>query len=1402
MIFKCKICGGALELDGALSVAVCTYCGTKQTLPKLDDARRAALYDRANHFRRNNDFDKAAGIYEAILNEDATDAEAYWSIVLCRYGIEYVEDPATHKRVPTVNRAQYTSIFDDEDYKAALRYADAAQREVYEAEAKTVNEIQRGILALSQKEEPFDVFLSCKETDASGRRTPDSVLAAEIYNELTAQGIRTFFARVTLEDKLGSAYEPYIFAALHSAKVMVVVGTKPEHFNAVWVKNEWSRYLALIKAGEKKTVIPAFRDMDPYDLPDEFSHLQAQDMSKLGFLQDLVRGIKKILDADGSGPAPLRETVVVAAPVAVEPLFRRAEMALSDGAFEQADVFYEQILNQEPENADAYVGKLLAELRVKSRAELSACTVSFENSDAYKKAMRFGDDALKAELSDALRTVLSGIEKREKAAIYEKATVLFVRSKDLPSCTEAKRLFQSISGYRDADKCVSLCDEKIEKLKAEWEKLREEKRLAEEARRNRAKKAWKRVLIVLLSLLLVAAIAVPTCLFVVGVAIPNAKYEKALDLIEEKRYDEAEELLDEAWYYAISKKTQDKLDRAYEALDAARAADEEFKKARQTEEGAVSDANAELESAAYDQAVRTLLQAGLNTKVSFLCDGGALPGNDPADSVEADYASEEEFRGLPTPEKDGYRFSGWTCEGTEYLPEESGVRLILKAVWTERKYLIEYRLVGGNGSNPSSYGIETAVTLSAPTRTGYTFVGWLGTDLSTPTAVVTIEKGSTGDRYYIAEWKANKYAVSFDPAGGTTSVTETEYNYDSQVTLPKPTKPGYTFAGWYKGSEKISDGTWKHTIPVSLKAKWTPTSYTVSYNLGGVPATNANKTSYTVETATFSPSALSYDHCTFQGWYSDSGFNNPVTSIPKGSTGNLTLYAKWSIETFTIEYDWHGGNEVTTARKTFTVLDLPLTLCTPGKSDHSFYYWALDELDGEPVKQITTCQNYRLVANYLPTGMQLRKVGGGTRPGYWVDAFYSGDATEIEIPKYNLLSYADTPYIDTFTMVGSASNLTSVSYADTLFELPTSFVPTTGLTEYENGLYYGSRSNPYHSLLARANPDLPLTEIHGDAVNIGGNVFKDDLALREIVIPAKVRNVNQGGFYSCRNLAEVFNLSSLDIQKGSLDNGQIARHATAVYTSLDAERIVEYVEVGDFKFRYDKTRDYYTLYDYTGNDRFLTLPEYVNGHNYGIGSYPFQGMPLVSVVLPSGVCAIETDAFSDCQYLVEVYNLTSITIKPHTSSNSGTGRIGTNAVVVHTSHEDPSEVIRQGDYYFIYDPSVSSYVLFAYFGNDADMILPDDVNGQPYRIHYTAFRSNPDAVSITIPAGVTEIHQVTFRDLEHLNAVYFEVTTGWERDDSVSSVYYYQSEVLADPESAAVLVKNIAKGPYPMRRTE
>lgn len=588
-IFKCKMCGGELHINPGESVAVCEYCGTTQTLPKLDDDRRVNLYDRANHFRRNNDFDKAAGIYEQILNEDKTDAEAYWSLVLCRYGIEYVEDPATHKRVPTVNRAQYTSIFDDEDYKAAIQYADAAQRVVYEAEAKAINEIQKGILEISQKEEPFDVFICYKETDANGRRTPDSVLATDLYHQLTQEGFKVFFSRITLEDKLGTAYEPYIFAALNSAKVMVVLGTKPEYFNAVWVKNEWSRYLALIRGGAKKLLIPAYRDMDPYDLPEEFSHLQAQDMSKLGFMQDLIRGIKKIAQADTPKATVVKETVISGGNANTAPLLKRAFMFLEDGDWNSADEYCEKVLDIDPENASAYLGKLLSELRVRKQESLKDQAEPFADNNNYQKAIRFADDKLKNELIGYIEQIntrnenarLDDIYTRAKNAMsvahaesdYKEAAHLFesideyqdsavlaqtcyeqaemARKDTILSKGKAKmigraisnyeaaiKLFESISGWKDADEQIVLCQQKIEALRLADERKAEEERIAAEKAAKKRKKAL--------------AIGIPTasvCIaFVIvltTVIIPMQKYNKAMRLLDSNDYDSAYALLEE-----------------------------------------------------------------------------------------------------------------------------------------------------------------------------------------------------------------------------------------------------------------------------------------------------------------------------------------------------------------------------------------------------------------------------------------------------------------------------------------------------------------------------------------------------------------------------------------------------------------------------------------------------------------------------------------------------------------------------------------------------------------------------------------------------------------------------------------------------------------------------------------
>ena len=218
---------------------------------------------------------------------------------------DYVDDPATGKKIPTCHRSSFDSIMDDSDFEQVMENADPIARRVYRDEAKQIEELRKSIIEVSSKEEPYDIFICYKETDENGSRTIDSVIAQDVYDALTGKGYKVFFSRISLEDKLGQEYEPYIFAALNSAKVMLAFGSDYEYYNAVWVKNEWSRFLALIAKGEKKTLIPCYKNIDAYDMPKEFRRLQAQDMGKVGAIQDLLRGIQKILPKTEVGSTPI-----------------------------------------------------------------------------------------------------------------------------------------------------------------------------------------------------------------------------------------------------------------------------------------------------------------------------------------------------------------------------------------------------------------------------------------------------------------------------------------------------------------------------------------------------------------------------------------------------------------------------------------------------------------------------------------------------------------------------------------------------------------------------------------------------------------------------------------------------------------------------------------------------------------------------------------------------------------------------------------------------------------------------------------------------------------------------------------------------------------------------------------
>ena len=293
---NCRCCGGVLNLESNL--CVCKFCGATNFF-SANSSKYANQLNRANKLRQEKEFDNAARIYDTILDENAPTADILWLRTLCEYGIEYVPDPVSDKYFPTLHRINDESILNFGMFKRAIELSDDKQKETLLKEAKYIDTVQTKYLNIAANEDPYDVFICYKETDLeTGEKTEDVKLAEELYNELTNMGYKVFFARETLKEKISVEYEPYIFAALKSAKVMAVIGTKAEYFTAVWVKNEWGRFLKLMEKNPGKQMF--FACDDPEELPRAFATKQAQILGVEGAIKNLASNIRKFFKEGSS----------------------------------------------------------------------------------------------------------------------------------------------------------------------------------------------------------------------------------------------------------------------------------------------------------------------------------------------------------------------------------------------------------------------------------------------------------------------------------------------------------------------------------------------------------------------------------------------------------------------------------------------------------------------------------------------------------------------------------------------------------------------------------------------------------------------------------------------------------------------------------------------------------------------------------------------------------------------------------------------------------------------------------------------------------------------------------------------------------------------------------------------
>ncbi len=314
---------------------------------------------------------------------------------------------------------------------------------------------------------------------------------------------------------------------------------------------------------------------------------------------------------------------------------------------------------------------------------------------------------------------------------------------------------------------------------------------------------------------------------------------------------------------------------------------------------------------------------------------------------------------LPTgTTKTGYSFGGWYYDSG--LTSTVGATLTvsgnttLYAKWNANNYTVTYNTNGGSAISTDTKAYGTTYTLPTVTiKTGYTFGGWYYDSGLTSQVGANYTVGASNVTLY-AKWSINNYTVTYNTNGGSAISTDTKA-YGTTYTLPTgTTKTGYTFGGWYYDVGLTSQVGANYTVGtsnVTLYAKWNANNYTIAYNTNGGSAistdTKAYGTTYTLPTTT---TKTGYS---FGWWYSNSGLTTPVGSTYTVGASNVTLYAKWNANTYTVNFNANGGSVGTTS-KSVTYSSTYGTLPTPTKTGYSFNGWYTSSSGGSKITTSTT----------------------------------------------------------------------------------------------------------------------------------------------------------------------------------------------------------------------------------------------------------------------------------------------------------------------------------------------------------------------------------------------------------------------------------------------------------------
>lgn len=400
----------------------------------------------------------------------------------------------------------------------------------------------------------------------------------------------------------------------------------------------------------------------------------------------------------------------------------------------------------------------------------------------------------------------------------------------------------------------------------------------------------------------------------------------------------------------------------------------------------------------------------------FYLDGGNNSVDNVNDGETYRFTVESETLILSNPAKAFFDFKGWfidenfTTPITEISKGTHG-DLNIYAKWSPTVYNINYVLNGGeNADNPHSYvHSDIDVILNAPTRAHYEFLGWFD---SSNERIERIESGFFGDVTFYAKWRVTEYTISYFLFGGMQNVANpsTYTVEDDDIILASPVKVYYDFDGWYFDADfknKVDKIETENGGNIELYAKWTATKYKIEF-----VNTDVETIVYTVESEDIVlPKAARLGY-TFVAWFENSEFSGDnVSTVKKGSSGDMQLYAKFSANEYRIEYDLQGGVNDISNPSDYTIEDENIVLSAPMRTHYAFGGWFEDGKLVETIDASRLC-DIKLVAKWIVDKYTITYNLNGGECNDALVTEYTVESAEISLPTLTKRGYSFEGWYD------------------------------------------------------------------------------------------------------------------------------------------------------------------------------------------------------------------------------------------------------------------------------------------------------------------------------------------------------------------------------------------------------